>query len=129
MATLIKHIHSLLLLASVALIAYFSIDAANFALRCYSDGCLGVYLLLGISLTVFIIQSVVLIRYVYTRRKAKQPFLFYVLVWVSASVLAIFIPLTFTDILKQGFISTLVTLGISVFMVFAVVIQYVANWF
>jgi hypothetical protein len=129
MTTHRKHIHSLLLLASVALIAYFSIDAAKFSLKCNSDGCLGVYLLLGIALTAFIIQSVVLIKYAYRQKKAKQPFLFFVLAWISASMLAIFIPLTFTEILKQGFIGTLETLGISIFMVCAVVIQYVANWF
>lgn len=103
--------------------------AAEFSLKCYSDGCLGVFLLLGIALTIFIIQSVVLITYVYTRKKAKQPFLFYALAWISVSVLAILIPLTFTDILKQGFIDILMTLGASVFMVFAIVIQYVTNWF
>lgn len=129
MATLSKHKLSLPLLASISLIAYFSIDAAKFSQECYSDGCLGIYLLLGIALNTFIIQSVVLIRYAYVQRKAERPFLPYVLVWVSASLFAVFTPLMFTEILKQGFVGTLEFLGLSALMVFAFIFQYVENLF
>jgi hypothetical protein len=132
MAILSKHKLSLLLLAFITLIAYFSIDAAKFSRKCSSDGCLGIYLLYGIALTIFIIQCVVLIGYSYKQRKTEQPFLLYVLVWFSASLFAIFIPLIFTNILKlgliDGFLGTLEFLGVSVFMVLTSIIQSVKNW-
>ena len=114
----------------VTLITFFSISGFLFSYACHSDGCLGIYFLFGVELIIFIAQLIVLFRYAYKQQKAEQPLILNVLGWVSLSMSIIFIPFIFNnDLADADFMYILQGLGVSIFMVYSVIVDLVASWF